>query len=147
MIITEASDLCPSTETSIQNMMRILRLIMAAIPGVQWAQFHMRALQSFMLSIWDGKKENTQEIKLPVRWWLNAENLSAGHLWSQHLPVTVTTDECGRERGAHMGNQMVQGVWSNQLARLSSNAKELKALQKAFPDRKTHTSLFGQYNC
>lgn len=43
-----------------------------------------------------------------------------------------TMDASGQGWGAHTGDQMVQCVRNNQLARLSSNAKELKAVQKAF---------------
>lgn len=116
--------------------MRLLGLMMAAIPALTWTQAHMRALQNFFVSL------NCQQsalniwvlfpdqVKESLHWWLQEDNLSIGRSWMQENSIWITTDASAW--GAHVEHLTTMGKWEKMEACCSSNARELKARWKVF---------------
>ncbi|XP_040196517.1 uncharacterized protein LOC120929266 [Rana temporaria] len=124
-----------SHQVSIRFLMSTLGLLTSTLPAVQWAGIHFRALQAFVLRIWDHSSEHLDvlvqvpsQVKRSLWWWRKITNLSQGRLWHIRSPLIVTTDASGRGWGAHLGVLPAQGVWEVAELKHSSNWKELRAI-------------------
>lgn len=118
-----------------REIVRVLGLMSASIPAVVWAQLHSRDLKSFHLSSWDKNNESleesliiTRQVRSSLVWWSVPGNLEKGRPWGQWDPLKVTTDASARGWGAHLGKAKAQGSWQKEVARSSSNLRELRAV-------------------
>lgn len=124
--------------TTIRHGMSVLGLMTSSIPAITWAQIHMRPLQNYILSQWDGRQASLEKsipvpatVKQTLYWWLNPLRVIEGRRWAQVNPVSITTDASALGWGAHMEGRFSQGKWTPKWAQASSNLRELKAVGEA----------------
>lgn len=119
-------------EVSIREVMRVIGLMTSCFP---WAIFHQRRLQKLLHRYWNSSQEM---LGLPIRlktrvkrslwWWQAHRNLPRDLLWIRPRSLILTTIASALGWGAHLGNNLGQGVWTPEEARLASNQRELLAI-------------------
>ncbi|XP_077143343.1 uncharacterized protein LOC143806556 [Ranitomeya variabilis] len=154
-IIHKVSIAISKRSMSLRKAMSLLGSLTSCLPAVQWAQFHTRQLQKFVLQEdirREGKLDDTvvltSDVIHSLAWWLDWDNLSKGVLWVITSSTNVTTDASPDGWGAHFQDQVAQGLWSYAELENSSNVKELKAifysLLHFLPQlRGSHTRVFS----
>ena len=66
-----------------------------------------------------------------LSWWLDPVRLEDGVSLAQVSPnLDLWSNACDVDRGAHLGQEVVSGQWSPEDAYLSSNARELLAVER-----------------
>ena len=103
---------------------------------VPWARFFMRPLQSFLKVHWNQSAEKqSKRIYIPphlcqaLSWWLARKNIFKGNPIVPPKPdLTLTTDSSRMGWGAHLGQFVTQGTWSEQDKLQHINFLELKAI-------------------
>ncbi|XP_077111860.1 uncharacterized protein LOC143767395 [Ranitomeya variabilis] len=123
---------------TLRGAMSLLGSLTSCIPAVRWAQYHTRVLQWEVLyntRRLEGHLDSFLSLSnatiQSLRWWLHAPNLRKGVPWINHISRVLTTDASPTGWGAHMNEMWVQGVWSPSEQNLSSNLKELLAVERA----------------
>ncbi|XP_069616119.1 uncharacterized protein [Ranitomeya imitator] len=140
---------------SLREGMSLLGSFTSCIPAVPWAQFHSRKLKYTILR----EEERLQcrldsRISLPtdviqsLTWWLNPDHFTSGVPWVVKPSKTIFTDATPSGWGAHLGDQIVQGLWSLRESDDSSNKKELNAIYHALSEflpqlHGTHTRILS----
>ncbi|XP_077107227.1 uncharacterized protein LOC143764961 [Ranitomeya variabilis] len=154
-IINKVQSVINKPLISLREGMSLLGSFTSCIPAVPWAQFHSRKLQYKILQ----EEERLQgqldsRLSLPsdvvdsLTWWLDQSHFTSGVPWVVKPSKTLFTDASPSGWGAHLGDQIVQGLWSPRESNDSSNQKELKAIYHAIckflPQlHGTHTRIFS----
>lgn len=122
-------------QMSVKKVMSALETLTSTMPAIQWASLHFRPLQRFLLKVWNHRTETLDtRVKIPTRvkrtlwWWKNQSVLQ-----KRSTLVLPDRKNCDKRRqyvgmGAHMGQDLAQGTWSQTEAEKSSNWRELKAV-------------------
>lgn len=115
--------------------MSVLGLMTAAIPAVQWARFHQRYLQRFLLEQLKDR-DLEEEISIPtvkrsLWWWKDTENLNKGVFWISPFTSILTTNASSWGWGAHLSSGWAQGRLMSEEKLLLSSWKELTAILRA----------------
>ena len=119
-----------------QNYLHLLGLLASCIELVPNARLFMRPIQLHLLHFW---RPATMDLKTIVpfnshiqehlRFWLKEENLLSGKTFcTQTSSKVVTTDASKYGYRGHFENQLFQGTWSMQEAKMHINWLELKAI-------------------
>ncbi|XP_053552353.1 uncharacterized protein LOC128643535 [Bombina bombina] len=84
---------------SVAQCMEVVGLMVAAMDIIPFTRFHLRSLQLYMLSQWDGyyadlspRIQLKQETRDSLQWWLSQDHLSQGTCFHRPSWVIVTTD-------------------------------------------------------
>lgn len=84
---------------TVRQGMAVLGLMTSSIPAITWVQIHMRPLQNYILSQWDGSHSSldksipvTTTVKQTLQWWLNPLLYIEERKWTQSDLVRITTD-------------------------------------------------------
>ncbi|XP_073405955.1 uncharacterized protein [Dendrobates tinctorius] len=123
---------------SLRRAMSLLGSLSSCIPAVQWAQFQSRTLQGEVLAhqrvlggYLEGQLTLSRNTRESLEWWLDKDNLSRGVPWEYDIFRIITTDASPSGWGAHMSEILVQGLWEHHQIEMSSNLKELTAVEQA----------------
>ncbi|XP_073408631.1 uncharacterized protein [Dendrobates tinctorius] len=123
---------------SLRKAMSLLGSLSSCISAVQWAQFHTRKLQGEVLrhqrileGYLEGQLTLSRNTRESLEWWLVKDNLSKGVPWEYDISRIITMDASPSGWGAHMGEILVQGLWEHHQIEMSSNLKELTAVEQA----------------
>ena len=105
---------------------------------VPLGRLHRRPLQHALAARWSKDRSLREPVpvlpedKVHLQWWTCRENVMAGKtLQPFQAQVTLYTDSSKSGWGAHVGDQTVSGLWSEQEARLHINWLELEAIRLA----------------
>jgi hypothetical protein len=121
-----------------RQFLQLLGLMASTLDVVQWARLFMRPVQIYLMAFWSPTKFSLEH-KFLVRstllqnlqWWRSRRNLHQGVLLNNPpIQCTVTTNASlvGLLGGGHMGELVVQGIWSQEEALLHINVLEMRAV-------------------
>ena len=113
------------------ELLGVLSSLTQLIPG---GQLRMRSFQFVLHCAWDRVNPEalvrwSPEIYQDLLWWLNGERLEHGISLEQVSPqFDLWSDASDVGWGAHLGDQVVSGRWSQEELRSSINHRELLAM-------------------
>jgi hypothetical protein len=119
-----------------RQFLQLLGLMSSCLQVVREARLFIRPIQVYLMAFWS-IRDSTLEQKILVRstllphllWWRSSKNLQQGvFLNSPETQCTVTTDASLVGWGGHMGEHVVQGLWSQADRLLHINVLEMKAV-------------------
>ncbi|XP_034275668.1 uncharacterized protein LOC117666806 [Pantherophis guttatus] len=113
---------------------QLLGKFISCISIVPWARRHARQLQWYLLPAQkSGRSTSNSEVRLPpkvrasLEWW-NSRAISKGCVFQDPSRIVVTSDANLVGWEAHLGAQVVQGLWSPVEAKNNINWLELRAV-------------------
>ncbi|MCG8035213.1 MAG: hypothetical protein JAZ03_23955 [Candidatus Thiodiazotropha taylori] len=155
--IKEACRLVKQLPTA-QNYLHLLGLMASCIELVPNARLFMRPVQLHLLHFWRPASMDlktivpfNRHVQKHLQFWLSEENLLKGKSFcSQSSTRVLTTDASKYGYGGHTENQIFQGTWSTQEAKMHINWLEMKAVFLAvkhfLPILKGHVVLIRSDN-
>ncbi|XP_077148150.1 uncharacterized protein LOC143808879 [Ranitomeya variabilis] len=137
-IINKVQSVINNPLISLREGMSLLGSFTSCIPAVPWAQYHSRKLQHNILQeeerlqgLLDSRLSLPTDVLNSLTWWLDHSHFTSGVPWVVKPSRTIFTDASPSGWGAHLGDQIAQGLWSLEESNDSSNKKELKAIYYA----------------
>ena len=122
-------------QCKVRQLMSLIGLLTATEKQVHLGRLHMRPIQWHLKNHWKTPESLAKLIPIPkslhphLQWWLQEENVLRGqslHPLSHSLQIFTDASEEGW--GAHLDNQVAQGLWSLPERKLHINYLELKAV-------------------
>ena len=113
------------------ELLGVLSSLTQLVPG---GRLRMRSFQFVLHRHWDRVDPDalvrwSPEIEQDLRWWLNRDRLELGVSLEQVSPqLDLWSDASDVGWGAHLGGQVVSGLWSHKEAHSSINQRELLAI-------------------
>jgi ribonuclease HI len=124
---------------SAQQWQSLIGILGAQDRFVPWGRYRLRPIQVYFLSQWRPSVGNQsdmvllpQHLRPHLQWWTNPQNLLQGvPLEAPQFQFKLFTDASTVGWGAHLDNQVVQGVWSEEEKTLHINRLEMRAIRLA----------------
>ena len=120
---------------TVRQFMSLIGLPTATKKQVWAGHLHMRPIQWHLKRHWHVPEVLEKVIPVPLSlhphldWWLDENNVLRGQpLHPLQHALQVFTDASNEGWGAHLGDSMARGLWSESEARLHINFLELKAV-------------------
>ena len=137
-IQTTVSHFLTLTAAPARHWCKLLGLLTSAQEQTALGRLFLRPLQFHLNAFWKGHRTNlwhiipiTQPCRTALQWWLIKENVCQGVLWVIPPPtLNITTDASLQAFGAHMGELVYQGQWSQEQSHYHINKLELLTIYK-----------------
>ena len=130
LLFIKSKDSC-----TVRQLMSLIGLLTATEKQVWLGRLHMRPIQWHLKKHWHVPEILDKEIPVPptlhphLDWWLEERNVLRGQpLHPMRHALQVFTDASNEGWGAHLGDYIARGVWSEPESRLHINFLELKAV-------------------
>ena len=130
LLFVKSKDSC-----TVRQLMSLIGLLTATEKQVWLGRLHMRPIQWHLKKHWHVPEILDKEIPVPptlhphLDWWLEERNVLRGQpLHPMRHALQVFTDASNEGWGAHLGDYIARGVWSEPESRLHINFLELKAV-------------------
>ena len=123
----------PQSAWSCQQLLGHLASLTQLIPG---GRLRCRSLQIALRRQWNFQDQEAlvfwdEEIEEDLWWWYDDKRLREGrHLSSLPPDLMFWSDASDQGWGAHLGNHLISGHWSEEEAKSPINYRELLAIQK-----------------
>ena len=144
---------------TVRQFMSLIGLLTATEKQVVSGRLHMRPIQWHLKRHWRVPESLEKIIPIPsslhvhLRWWLDPTKVLSGQpLHPLRHALKLFTDASNEGWGAHLGDYMAKGVWSESESALHINLLELKAVLLALKRferllQPGSACLHGQHHC
>ena len=116
------------------ELLGVLSSMIQLVPG---GRLRMRSLQFVLRRSWDQVDQSalvrwTPEVRHDLEWWLDQARLERGISLDQVSPqLDLWSDASDVGWGAHLGEDAISGLWSQEELGMSINIRELLAIERA----------------
>ena len=121
----------------VSSWLELLGVLSSMIQLVPGGRLRMRSLQFTLRQSWDQVDQTvlvswTPDIRWDLEWWLDRERLELGVALDQVSPqLDLWSDASDVGWGAHLGEVVTSGLWSQEELHVSINVRELLAIERA----------------
>ena len=138
-VVQLVNTILPQSRIQVRHMLRMIGLLNHVAEYVELGRLYLRPVQFYLLSFHKDLREDLNHW-LPIRpslrvalWpWTNAQWLRVSVPLRRPSPtLTVATDASLVGWGAHMGDQLLSGLWSPQEAQFHISVLEIRAVHRA----------------
>jgi ribonuclease HI len=138
-IAQAVQDLLTHQFTSPRLLMSLIGKMISVGDLLPFAKLERRPLQFLLREYWDGDQESldgkmpvTRAMRDAVLWWASPKNLlGAVRIRDLRESVTLITDASSVGWGAHLGDHLISGIWSQEEKKAYSNILEMWAVRNA----------------
>ena len=150
VIVNECKNLFAQEHATIRNVSKVIGMVVAAFPGVQYGPLHYRSLERQKTRALQENQGNydrcmkiTKGMKSELQWWIINLPTQSKEITRGNPQVIITTDASDQGWGATCQSEQIGGRWSSEEKQNHINFQELSAVDlalKAFEDK-----ILGKY--